>query len=262
MAKKKPAKKSLKIASKPRKTVPAMYPPSEPVQLPPQKIIGFDAETRTITLEGPTPPELLAAVEQEKLRLNLKARLCGYCETCLQRLEPCWGERPEAISRSQWLDQKLTTPQGCVIKLPKDAPAESRDAHLALIAIQWILKCLEQEGPISPLVSRAICMAIDLGQLLQRGQVQIDHGEAVDRGRRNIASTDTAISAKQRESQQKSAVAEAEFNRRMASRNLRLATATLKNMATIKDADGEPKYGSLSQLKRYKKTWKRLTPTE
>lgn len=248
-----------------KKVVPAMYPPPETVHLSPRKIVAFDPETRTVTLEGPVPTELLKAAELERWRLDIKSRLATYCETCLKRMEPYWGKRPKGVPRSKWLDQKLLIPgdgQDQVISLPRSAPGEIQDAHRALIAILWIDRCLISERSVSRRMCIAICMAIDLGQLLQRGQVQIDHGEAADRGRRNIESTRKAKEAKSRGSLQRSIAAEAEFNRLMANRRPRQATDTLKQMAEIKDANGDPKYGSFSQLKRYKKNWKRLTPTK
>ncbi len=166
-----------KTRSRPAKPIPAMYPPPAPIELPPQKIVAIDLKTKTITIEGSPPPDLVAAAEMERRRLNLVERLTGYTKTLAMRITPHWGERPKHISLATWrnLEQRINA----MDRLPENAPAPAQDDLLALQTLNRLVKELVNASDWPESIDRAICEAIDLGKLLQRGQTQIDHGKAV-----------------------------------------------------------------------------------
>lgn len=241
-----------------KKPVPAMYPKPEVRIEEPQKIIAVDLKTKTITLAGSPPPELLAASEIERQRLDLNSRLKSYAQSCLLQIMPHFGERPKNIPAAKWnnLEQRVRL----ISKLPESAPAEAHDALRALQTLNYLVAELVNAGDYPDAIDRAICWAIDLGQLLQRRQTQIDYGEAVDVGRRNVRSRANANSAKSEAAQQRFKLAESEYHRRMKDGSKK--TATLKSMSKVKDHNGKPVYGSFGQLKRDVKSFKSLTPAE
>lgn len=252
MAKKKPGGVDAGSVNKP---VPAMYPPDPAVKLKtPLKIVAFDLKTRTITIEGPTPPELLHAAEIERKRLDLNARLRGYAETCLKRLLPFLTPKERRAATKRKLPHSLRD----------DAPAEAHDALLTLKTLNRIVDELVQAGDWPDEIDRALCLAIDLGQLLQRGQTQLDHGANVDTGKRNKASTSDANRAKADRVKARKEAARQEYLRRMATTaGNRKKNQTLTNMATVMETDGiTPKYGSLGTLKRWSRDWNGRTPSE
>lgn len=248
-----------------KKTVPAMYPKPDPIRLSkPLKFVSVDKKTRNVELECSDADDaaLLRATHASALRRHdLRERLNGCLASCQILIIPHFGDRPPYITVAKWksLEQRLRL----LRSLPENAPAE---AHSALEAVQTIFQILDKlvnADHVTAEIERAICLAIDLGQLLQRSQTQIDHGEAVDVGRRNVRARSEANSAKSRKSQDQSALAETEFNRLMAKETQpRMMTATLENMARRKDHNGKPIYGSLPTLKRYAKTWKSITPSD
>ena len=252
--------------TKQKKPVPPIHQKPEPVRLKdPVRVVSVNRKTRTVTLAGSPPPELVealkAAAEVERRRLDMPQRLKGYAAACLVRVMPHFGKRPRHITAAKWKDveQRIRLLQS----LPADAPAEAHDAFKALQALHRLVDELASEGDYSDTIERAICWAIDLGQLLQRSQTQIECGEAVDIGRRNAKSRTAANDSKREAAELRSQRAEAEFNRRMhGNTQKRMKTATLGNMAQMKDTDGEPLYGSLRTLTRYAKTWKSATPPE
>ena len=245
-----------------KKPIPAMYPKPEPTQLAhPQKIVAVEIKRGKlvgITIEGAPPAELLQAVETERERFDLIARLRAYKATLLARIEPHCGERPKHIPPAKWrdIDQRIRL----IAEMPKDAPAEARDALLALQTLFVLSDALIVLRDMTPAIKQAVCAAIDLGMLLQRGQTQIDHGEAVDVGRRNVRSRANANSAKSEAAQQRFKLAESEYHRRMKDGSKK--TATLKSMSKVKDHNGKPVFGSFGQLKRDVKSFKSLTPSE
>ena len=279
MAKKKRAVR--KTASAPTKQTPAMYPTPEPVELAtPQKIIDIDLKTKTITIEGSPPPEMTRLgeledwrgkvvahdpktnkvqlvfslpPEKEKRRLNLTERLKHYAKKCAIQISPHWGERPKHISPAKWrnLDQRIKA----MDELPENAPAEARDALMALHTLNRMVKELVEAGDWPEAIDRAICEAIDFGQLLQRGQTQIDHGGAVDRGTRNAKAVAGATEAKRTKKIDRSEPAHAEFNRRMATvKNSRMKFATLENMSKMKDISGNQIW-KIGTLIRWSRDW-------
>ena len=252
-----------KTTSAPTKQIPDMYPPPAPVELAtPQKIVAFDPKTKTITIEGSPPPELLAMAEIERRRLNLMERLTGYAKSLATRITPHWGERPKDISPAKWrnLEQRIKA----MAELPENAPAEARDALMALHTLNRLVQELVEAGDWPETIDRAICYAIDLGQLLQRGQTQIDHGATVDRGKRNAKATAGATEAKRSKKIDRAEAALVEFNRRMATvKTKRMKSATIKNMSQVMEGDGTtPKWGSLAALKRWSHDWIGRTPSE
>ncbi len=261
MAKKK--RTVTKTTSAPKKQTPAMYPTPAAIELAtPQKIVAIDLKTKTITIEGSPPPEVLAMVEIERRRLNLVERITGYTKTLAIRIAPHWGERPKHISPAKWknLEQRIKA----MAELPETAPAEARDALMALQTLNRMAADLAEAGDWPDSIDRALCYAIDFGQLLQRGQTQIDHGETVDKGRRNAEATAGATEANRRKKIDRSEAALVEFNRRMATaKTKRMKTSTLKNMSQVMEGDGTtPKWGSLAALKRWSLDWIGRTPTE
>ncbi len=226
MAKKRATKAAVKVTGGAKRQIPAMYPTPAPVKVTtPQKIIDFDLTTKTITIEGSPPPELLAMVEIERRRLNLLERLAGYLETLAKRIARHWGERPKHISPATWrnLEQRIKA----MAELPENAPADAREALMALHTLNRLVGELVEAGDWPETIDRAICYAIDFGQLLQRGQTQIDHGETVDRGKRNAEATAGATEAKRTKKNDRSETAHAEYTRRMATvKTTRMKMAT------------------------------------
>lgn len=251
----------VKTTTVPTKQTPAMYPTPAPVELAtPQKIVAFDPKTKTITIEGSPPPEVLAMAEIERRRLNLMERLTGYAASLATRITPHWGERPKHISPAKWrnLEQRIKA----MAELPENAPAEARDALMALHTLNRLVNELVEADDWPETIDRAICYAIDFGQLLQRGQTQIDHGETVDRGKRNAKAVTEATEAKRTKKIDRSELAHTEFVRRMATvKNPRMKTATLKNMSEVMEGK-KPKWGSLGTLKRWSRGWIGRTPSE
>ncbi len=243
-----------------RKTAPAMYPAPAPVKIPARKIVGVDLKTKTLTLEGEVPPELAAMAAAEIQQLNLIDRLRRYKATLWARIEPHCGDRPKHIRKKAWDD--VLCRANLITDLVADAPGEARDALLALRNLSRLNAALVAIGTLTPEIKLAVCSAIDLGQLLQRSQTQRDFAEVVDVGQRNARSRSVATRVKRESTQQQSDLAEAEFRRRMQNSPGRMKTATLRNMAAVKNGDGRPMYGSLATLKRYATSWKSLTPPE
>lgn len=243
-----------------RKHAPAMYPAPAPVKIPARRITGIDRKTKTLTLEGEVPPELAAMAAAEIQRVDLIGRLRRYKATLLARIEPHCGDRPTHISRAKWKD--IAQRWSLISALTDDAPGEARDALIALHVLSRLDAALIAIRTLTPEIKVAVCAAIDLGQLLQRSQTQMDFAEAVDVGQRNARSRSVANRAKREAKQQQSDLAEAEFRRRMQNSPPRMKTATLRNMAAVKDHDGKPMYGSEATLKRYATSWKSLTPPE
>lgn len=245
-----------------KKPVPAMYPKPEPIKVAqPLKIVAVDIKRGRLvstTFEGPPPPELLEVMEHERRRMDLTFRLKCYAQNCGLQIHRHCGERPKYISVAKWNDfnQRVRL----IRKLPDSAPPEAHDALLAIQTLNRLVDELAQAGDYPEAIERAICWAIDLGQLLQLNQSQIDHGEAVDVGRRNVRSRASANSAKSEAAQQRFKLAESEYDRRMKGGGKK--TATLKNMSKVKDHNGKPIYGSFGQLKRDVKSFKSLTPAK
>jgi len=243
------------------KPIPPMYPKPDSIRLCGLQIVSVDKKTRTVHLqgEGSPPPALLAAIEAERRRLDLTARLTGYAQSCLMQIMPHFGERPKYISAAKWRDNEQRV--RLIRDLPDDAPAHARDALMAVKTISRIADALMTAGDYPDEIDRAICLAIDLGQLLQRNQTQIDYGETVDAGKRNVQARNAANQTKRNGSKSRSEVAESEFNRRMSGVNSdRMKTATLKNMSKALGTNRKLIYGSLATLNRYAKTWKSIKP--
>ncbi len=286
-----------------KKPVPPMYQEPTPISLGICKVKGIDA-TGTVLLESPgsPSPELAAAglvsadgkevqfkgtvsivkdghmvrmtirdVENDPHRMDLNARLRKYLESCLLRTFPHLGDRPAYISEADWQSHDLRTK--LLAEMPVDAPGEAHDALRAAKLIQKMVDALVIEDEWSDGIERVICMAIDLGKLLQRGQVQRDFGEQVAVGRRNTQSRSEANATQMNSREQLKIEAEKRFHVLMAKLN-RDETKVLKTMAggswgyrgkededltQKKNADGvyetAPKWPSKSTLYKWKKDW-------
>lgn len=254
MAKKRATKAAVKVTGGEKRQIPAMYPTPAPVELTtPQKIVAIDLKTKTITIEGSPPPELVAAAEMEQRRLNLPERLKQHARICLNRISPHWGERPKHISPATW--RNLERRVKAMAELQENAPAEARDALMALHTLNRLVQELVEAGDWPETIDRAICYAIDFGQLLQRGQSQIDHGETVDLGKRNAKATAVATEAKHTKKNDRSEPAHDEYTRRMATvKTTRMKLATLNNMSEMKDDSGNQIW-KIGTLRRWAKNW-------
>lgn len=236
-----------------KKAVLAIYPTSKSIELAPRKVVAVDLKAHTITLEGPTPPELLAETEADRRRFDLNARLKGYAETCLQRVFP-------SLSRSQQQSLAKKPKRATLTKLPDslpdDAPAEARDALLALQTIHRITNELARVQDWPDEMDLALCLAIDLGQLLQRGQTQVDHGENVAAGQRNRIARSEAVLVKIKNKQDRIEASRVEYIRRAKEINSpRRKTDILRKMSGETNADGSLKYYSFAKLKGIAKDW-------
>lgn len=262
MARKRATKAAVKVTGGAKRQTPAMYPTPAPLKLAtPQKVVAIDP--KTIAIEGSVSPEEFAAIaemlETERRRMDLTGRLAEYKRKLVNAMAPHWGERPKHISPAKWGNLKQRVNE--MTELPETAPAE---AHHILAALKTFFSLVDElaDANNNPQpAARAICWAIDLGILLQRGQSQIEHGETVDRGKRNAKSTADANDAKARQASGRREQAKAEFLRRMATVKIpRMKTATLKNMSVVMATDGvTPKWGSLTTLKRWSCDWKGIT---
>ncbi len=248
-----------------RQQTPAMYPTPAPTEVAtPLELVAIDP--KTVAIEGSVSPEEFAAImktlETERRRMDLVERIAGYTKTLLLRIVPHCGERPKNIAPAKWknFEQRIKA----MSKLPANAPAEACDALAALHTLFQMAEELAEAGDWPDSIDRAICYAIDFGQLLQRGQTQIDHGANVDRGKRNAKATAGANAVKKTKTDERIEAAHAEFNRRMATaKSLRMKTATLTNMSKVMEDDGTtPKWGSLRTLNRWERKWKSATPSE
>jgi hypothetical protein len=241
---------------KPSKQIPPVYPDPEPIELPRRKAVSFDEVTRTITLEGPTPPELIRLQEMAELRFNLPKRLSHYLTCSLICSLPHLGPRPAYFSNEDWLDHAKRT--RLLVELPENAPAEAKDSLRCAKIIQQITDRLVAEDDWSDRMDEVICLAIDLGKLLQRVSVQIELGAQVAAGKVVVKARQSGAKKVAESAESRSAKAEKEFRRRLAQvkGQPRMKTAILKAMATVLDPDGRPVYGSYSTLKRYAKDWK------
>lgn len=142
-----------------------MFPPAPAVTLPPQKIVAFDPETRTITLEGPMPPELIEAVAVERQRLDFLPRFKRYHENCLRAVWPHYGSRPSHIPAKRWDDVQWRVRH---VDLPDEAPGTAHDALLALRHGLSVVDRLAKLDDWPEEIDRAFCELIDFGKLLQR----------------------------------------------------------------------------------------------
>lgn len=245
------------------KAVPAIYPEAPAIKLAePQKIVAVDIKTRTITFAGSPPPQLVEAAKKEGRRLNLQQRLTGYAVSCLSRLMPHFGERPEYISAAKWKDVEERV--RLLRSLPEHAPAESRDDLRALQTLNRLAAELAEVGDYPDGVERAICWAIDLGQLLQRGQTQIDHGEAVDVGRRNKDGRKVAYKVKATRVKSRRELSRDEFLRRWTESPDPQKTKIVTAMAREMDDSTPPKrkYYSYSKLMTFSKDWTSSIPSK
>jgi hypothetical protein len=238
------------------KQIPPVYPEPEPIHLPPRKIVSIDEATRTITLEGPTPPELIKLHEMIEKRFNLPERLSHYLKCSLQITLPHYGTRPAYVSQTDWESHESRIRR--LVELPENAPAEAKDSLRCAKIIQQITDRLVAEDDWSDRMDEVICLAIDLGKLLQRVSVQIELGAQVAAGKVVEKARQSGAKKVAESAESRSAKAEKEFRRRLAQvkGQPRMKTAILKAMAKVRDPDGRPVYGSYSTLKRYSKDWK------
>lgn len=243
MAKKRASKAAVKATGGAKRHPPAMYPDPAPIELAtPQKVVAFDPKTRLITLQGPPPPELLAAEEAHRHRLNLNTRIKQYALSCVLRIEPHWGERPKHISPAKWKNRELRV--RAMAELPESAPADAHDALKALHTLNLLADELVKADDWPDAIDRALCYAIDLGQLLQRGQTQRDYGEIVDTGKRSKQSLNKGPEARTEKAKAKSEAAREELKRRLVGNN-RSPSDHLDDMAE------EGKWGGRRMLSDY-----------
>jgi hypothetical protein len=142
-----------------------MFPPPKGVTLPPQKVVAFDVETNTLTLEGPTPPELIEAAAVERQRLDFLPRFKRYHENCLRAVLPHYGSRQAHIPAGWWDDVQWRVRH---VDLPNDAPGTAHDALLALRHGLSVVDRLAKLDDWPEEIDRAFCELIDFGKLLQR----------------------------------------------------------------------------------------------
>lgn len=243
MAKKRASKAADKSTAGAKQHAPAMYPDPATIEIKtPINIVPVDLKTGTWRIDGPTPPEMLAIVEAERHRLNLTARIKQHALTCALRIEPYWGDRPKHISAAKWRNRehrvKLMT------ELPKTAPAEAHDALLALQTLNRMASELAEANDWPDSIDRALCYAIDFGQLLQRGQTQIDYGKIVDTGKRSKQSLNKGPVARTTKSEAKAKAARDELIKRLDGNN-RSVSDHLIEMAKLRT------WGGLRRLKSY-----------
>ncbi len=234
-----------------QKHVPAIYPPPDSIKLPDQRIVAVNRKTRTITLAGSPPPELVAAAEVERKRLDLTAKITGYAATCCARVMPHFGERPKNISAAKWRDiEHRIRLTHC---LPVDAPPEAHDAFKALKTINRLVDALVAAGDYPEAIEHALCLAIDLGQLLQRGQTQIDVGPAVQRGKANVTALTTSNAARLQKSEARKRIAIARYHEIQRANPSWTKSVIITDMDSVLDADGRHVYGSERTLVEYLK---------
>lgn len=279
MAKKKSASKGKPTPKKPD----PMYPEPTPINATGWKLKGVDASGRVL-LEAPGPPtpELVAAglvsedgkeanfkgvpividgrmtihnVENDARQMDLNARLGKYLKTCLLRTLPHLGDRPAYISEADWQSHEQRTK--LLMELPVDAPGEAHDALRAAKLILRMTDELVNENEWSDGIGRVICLAIDLGKILQRGQVQLDHGVNVARGRGIKQTQDAGGKATSDKSKVNYELWRVEFERRMSELTYYEGAEgkILTAMSFVKD-DGKRVYGTITTLKRYWEKWK------
>lgn len=222
-----------------------LYPPPSAVELKSPLKVTTPGE-----LECSDPEDfatLQALSQEERDRFRLFDRLRRYKVVLLQRLAPV----VDLTGEHSWeaVVAKLPT-----ITLPAHVPGEIRDAFLALKKLATIHAALIVMKHITPAAEVAICAAIDFGQLLQRGQAELDFAQSVDRGKRSAESTNVANLAKQSEADVKADEAGAEFQRLKKRLSHLSDEEILVSMVT--------KGRSLRTLHRYKKRWSKDTPTE
>lgn len=262
MAKKKPKKTKANSKKNPyiknvKRMVPAIYPEPEPIELLPQEIIGYDPETNTIILKGSMPRVIKDAEERERLRLDLNQRLKKYALVLGSRVARFisnypYGKTPKAA------EKKLRSTRAKDLSI--DATVE---AHQALYSIHTMYRMVDEliaAGDYPDSIDRAICWAIDLGKLLERGQTQIDHGEAVDRGRKNMDAHAAAVAGATAKKQSRSEAARQEFEKRLPLNPNRTPTDILNAMAEEEYENGKPRWGSIASLNRWKKEWGTIKP--
>jgi len=189
----------------------------------------------------PVTPDDRQASEQraqiERWRWDLERRLGIYHVALVERLGGYAGVSAE-MPFAEVLQRLAKTVE------PDDAV--QRDSWLALRKLVVIHECLLAIQEIPVAVSVALCAAMDLGQLLQRQQVQIDVGEHVDVGRRNSAGRVKASAKRQASCDAEREAAFREYLRlRKAGGRTKHHTATLQNMA--KAAKGELSFGTLKR---------------
>jgi len=226
------------------KRAPAIYPKPEPVRLKePVRLLGVDVASRTVTVQHPQNTDDRQAIEQAvqtvRERWDLFDRLRGYRAVLVERLGGYAGVSAEMPFAE--VKQRLAES----VK-PEDTDAAQRDAWLSLRTLAILDDCLQQIREVPAVISVALCAAMDLGQLLQRQQVQIDVGEHVDVGRRNSAGRVKASAKRKASCDAEREAAFQEYLRlRKAGGRTKHHTATLQNMA--KAAKGELSFGTLKR---------------
>ena len=217
-----------------------MFPPPPKITLPARKVVAFDPDSRTITLEGPTPPELIELHRRETERHDFIARANRYTENCIRAVWPHYGSRPPNITKRLWNNAKWRIQH---VDLPGDAPGVAHDAQLALRCMNRVVELLKpHDWPDA--FSAAFCELIDFGKLLQRMddrrfEQAVAVALAIDENRKKSNASKSADSLRK----QQDAVAEME---RRKTKNTRLTVdAIAQEMAR------EKKWGALPTLRKY-----------
>jgi hypothetical protein len=225
-----------------------------------QRVDASGREIEVSPADEESQRRLQSFAAHQRDRWDLMGRLIGYKVMLLGRLKGFIAVGADA----KWDDIVAALPH---VTLPENAPGEARIALLSLQSMAILYQALIEAEEFtrwrqSRAMMMALCAAIDLGWDLQRGQAEIDLGEAVDLGRRNADSRKAAGSKRAAELEQRMAAAEAEYLRLrivVSDGKPKFHTATLTNMAEQKLPDGKLKWGPLDTLKRWarKGQWER-----
>lgn len=222
-----------------RKPVQPLYPSPPSLEL---KSPLDMTEPGVFVCHDPGDAATLQAIQrQEQERFRLFDRLGGYKMALLQRLAPYCD-----LTQEHSFEAVISCLPSIV--LPPEAPGEVRDALTALRVLATIHIALIAVKEITPAMKVALCAAIDLGMLLQRGQAEHDFAGAVDVANMNQQARKNAVQKRTATKQSASEKAFQEFQRRKEQSPSATETDIINTMAAMG-------YGTVRTLYRYKKDW-------
>lgn len=249
----------------------ALYTPPKPISLPPRRVVSIDPETKTITLEGPTPKEVIDLIEFERYRKQFVERFNGYYQSIGAEIAKHFGADSEHFAASKDRDHERL--QRLARLLPDGTPTEAFLAMHAMLEISAMHAILANIKTIPKVWAILLCHAIDLGKLLQLHHDQMGFGHDVAMGKRNQRSRTAANDTKAREREQLKAAAHARYQVLIKVPNA-TKTSVLKKMAGGKcgvqakhdqdltkkrNADGiletVPKWPGITTLYEWAKDW-------
>lgn len=249
----------------------ALYTPPEPINLPPRRVVSVDPESNTITLEGPTPKEVIELIEFERHRKRFVERFDDYYQSVGREIAKHFGADSEHFAASKDRDHERL--QRLARLLPEETPTEAFLAMHAMLEISAMNAILAKIKTIPKVWAILLCHAIDLGKLLQLHHDQKGFGHDVALGKRNQRSRAAANNTKVVDREQLKAAARARYQvlmkvpkatktsvlKKMAGGKCGVQAKHKEDLTTKQNADGimetVSKWPGITTLYRWAKDW-------